>query len=100
MSLEASIVVYEDKPKLEKLLKAGSSWILQHCDEIRANFSYSKLVSILEALAARQDAKPPRVKAFVAYGYTPAAGDILGDRGAIPWESLWILRGERCFCLE
>jgi hypothetical protein len=27
-----------------------------------------------EALAARQDAKPPRVKDFVNYGYTPAAG--------------------------
>lgn len=28
----------------------------------------------VQALAERNDAKPPRVKAFVAYGYTPAEG--------------------------
>lgn len=50
----ASIVVFEDKPKLDKLLKA---------------------------LAARQDAKPPRVKAFVTYGYTPAAGETVDVKG-------------------
>lgn len=46
----AGIVVFEDKSKLDKLLKA---------------------------LAARNDAKPPRVKAFIAYGYEPETGEMV-----------------------
>jgi len=61
----ASIVVYEDKAKLDKLLKA---------------------------LAERHDAKPPRVKAFVAYGYTPAEGEQVEVKGrkvpVLSWNAL------------
>lgn len=59
-------MVYEDKAKLDKLLKAGQT-------VERPKTLWIFLPSV-QALAERNDAKPPRVKAFVAYGYTPAEG--------------------------
>ena len=44
-----------------------------------------------EALAARQDAKPPRVKAFVTYGYTPAAGALVPRLGIQPFSAKLVI---------
>jgi len=61
----AAVVVYEDKNKLERLVKA---------------------------LNARSDPKLPRVKAFVAYGYTPADGETVAIKGyakpVLSWAAL------------